>query len=201
MRSIGLFQDFFERMGCQDCDDTTKSLDGSKDKKSEWIEAKFYDHAGFLVEAMIESFPMSILQMIAIVDLQEPNWMNIISILLSMISVGTKSIFFSYSMNNYVFTFHWICAFVDCFGIFTSIAWSFYFTDYYSNVSVTNMTNIDLILYLSSIIYIYKVLFVTLPFAFWYFIFATCAHDHGIRYFYGTLYDKIDLCLIMGLLQ
>ena len=96
----------------------------NNDSKAEWIEHKLENHVGFVVEAMIESFPMSILQMIAI-DVQEPNIVNILSIFLSMTSVGTKSIFFSYSMDNYVFAFHWICVLVDCFGIFTSIVWCF----------------------------------------------------------------------------
>ena len=111
-----------------DIDEKKKAADSDRnDSKAEWIDHKLEHHVGFVVESSIESFPMSILQMIAIVDVQEPNLVNILSIFLSMISVGTKSIFFSYSMDNYVFVFHWICVFVDCFGIFTSIVWCFDF--------------------------------------------------------------------------
>ena len=129
LQAVGLFQDTLSMFGCKSDEEKKAAHNAKKDVKSEWIDYKFRNHAGFLVESMIESFPMSIIQMIAIVDLQEPHLINIISILLSMISVGTKSIFFSYSMDNYVFVFHWVCVFVDCFGIFTSIAWGFYFYD------------------------------------------------------------------------
>jgi len=48
-------------------------------------------HMGFMLEAFVEAFPQSILQMIAIVKFKEANIVSIISILISMISVATKS--------------------------------------------------------------------------------------------------------------
>ena len=137
--SVGLCKDTLKAIGV-DVDDNKKAAhNNSKDAKAEWIDHKLENHIGFVIESMIESFPMSILQMIAIVDVQEPNIVNILSIFLSMTSVGTKSIFFSYSMDSYVFVFHWICVFVDCFGIFTSIAWCF---DYFQfNADGTFDTN------------------------------------------------------------
>ena len=67
--------------------------DISKNKSSnitEWIEKKFRKHLGFIMEAVIEAIPQSIIQMIAIVYFQETEWINIISILISLTSVATN---------------------------------------------------------------------------------------------------------------
>ena len=45
---------------------------------------------GFLIAAMIEAFPQPILQLTAIVNYNEPNWIYILSILISMSSVCSK---------------------------------------------------------------------------------------------------------------
>ena len=127
IKSVGLCKDTLQSIGLDIDEHKKRQHNKNNDSKAEWIDHKLENHVGFVIESMIESFPMSILQMIAIVDVQKPNFVNILSIFLSMISVGTKSIFFSYSMDNYVFAFHWICVFVDCFGIFTSIVWCFDF--------------------------------------------------------------------------
>ena len=55
-----------------------------------YLEKKLYKHLGFLLEAMIEAFPQSILQLTALVYYNEPNAISIISILISMSSVCSK---------------------------------------------------------------------------------------------------------------
>eukprot|EP01084_Bolivina_argentea_P259958 438851_1 len=70
-----------------------------RDKKlaafREWTQSKLYKHLGFIIEALIESFPQAILQLIAIVYYNEYNAISIFSILLSMISVSSKSLILS----------------------------------------------------------------------------------------------------------
>ena len=127
IQSVGLCKDRLISIGLNVDEHKKLKHDDNEDSKAEWINHELENHVGFVIEAMIESFPMSILQIIAIVEIQEANFVNILSIFLSIISVVTKSIFFSYSMDNYVFVFHCICVFVDCFGIFTNIIWCFDF--------------------------------------------------------------------------
>lgn len=55
-----------------------------------YLERKLYKHLGFLLEAMIEAFPQSILQLTALVYYNEPNAISILSILISMSSVCSK---------------------------------------------------------------------------------------------------------------
>ena len=57
-----------------------------------WIREKIFKHLGFIMEAAIEAFPGSILQMIAIVYFNETNILSAVSILISLLSVCTKSL-------------------------------------------------------------------------------------------------------------
>ena len=103
--------------------------DISKNKSSnitEWIEKKFRKHLGFIMEAVIEAIPQSIIQMIAIVYFQETEWINIVSILISLTSVATKSMVFSYAITFDIFIFNWLSLVSDFFGIFCVLSWVFY---------------------------------------------------------------------------
>ena len=81
---------------------------------------------GFILEALIEAFPQSILQMIAIVYYNDNELINIVSILISLVSVSTKSMVFSYAIDLKVFLFNWLSLVTDFFGIFMLISWVFY---------------------------------------------------------------------------
>ena len=75
-----------------------------------WFKEKLNKHIGFILESVLEAFPQSILQMIAIVIYKETNIIAIISILLSMISVSTKALIFSKSIDTGIFLWNWLCA-------------------------------------------------------------------------------------------
>ena len=75
-----------------------------------WFREKLSKHIGFILESALEAFPQSILQMIAIVIYKETNVIAIISILLSMISVSTKALIFSKSIDTGIFLWNWLCA-------------------------------------------------------------------------------------------
>eukprot|EP01083_Nonionella_stella_P150455 479296_1 len=64
-------------------------------KLRQFMESKVEKHFGFILEALVEAFPQAILQMIAIVVYNEANVIAIISILVSMLSMASKSFIFS----------------------------------------------------------------------------------------------------------
>ena len=61
-----------------------------------------------MIEAAIEAFPQSLLQIIAIVYFQEANYVSIISILISMFSVMSKSLILSQGVERYTFVWTWL---------------------------------------------------------------------------------------------
>ena len=78
----------------------------SKTDAYNWAREKLFRHIGFILESVLEALPQAILQIIAIVIYKETN----ISILLSMISVSTKALIFSKSIDNGIFLWNWLCA-------------------------------------------------------------------------------------------
>eukprot|EP01084_Bolivina_argentea_P059277 108227_1 len=100
--------------------------DASKLRK--FMEEKIEKHFGFIIEALVEAFPQAILQMIAIVVYHEANVIAIISILLSMLSMASKSFIFSVALasNMKQLVFNWLCAITDFFGIFMAVSWVWY---------------------------------------------------------------------------
>ena len=73
-----------------------------------WIKNKIDKHIGFILEAGIEAFPQSLLQIIAIVYFQEANYVSIISILISMFSVMCKSLILSKGVEKYTYVWTWL---------------------------------------------------------------------------------------------
>ena len=102
------------------------STNSSYSRAMLWIRNKLNRHLGFLLEAVIEAFPQSMLQIVAIVVYQEANYISIASILLSMFSVMTKSLILSQGIDKYTFIWTWLCAVTDFFGIFFILSWAFY---------------------------------------------------------------------------
>ena len=94
-----------------------------------FIKKKLDKHLGFILEAAIEAFPQSLLQIIAIVYYQETNYISIISILLSMLSVMSKSLVLSQGIDKSTFIWTWLCVVTDFFGIFFTLTWVFYSHD------------------------------------------------------------------------
>ena len=105
---------------------TIKETDSDTTK---WIKTKLERHLGFILEAAIEAFPQSLLQIVAIVIYQEANYVSIISILLSMFSVMSKSLILSKGVEKYTFIWTWLCVVTDFFGIFFTLTWVFYTND------------------------------------------------------------------------
>ena len=115
--------------------------------------------------------------MIYIVTFRKPTAINILSIIASVLSVITKSIMFCYARDFKVFLLNLICFTVDIFGIFAIITWVF---DDESTVL--------------SLIWKYKVLFITLPCAIWlslYILFNRETPRQGLR----RLYTSVASCL------
>ena len=94
-----------------------------------FIKRKLDRHLGFILEAAIEAFPQSLLQLTAIVYYEEANYVSIISILLSMFSVMTKSLILSQGTEKYTFIWTWLCVVTDFFCIFFTLTWVFYADD------------------------------------------------------------------------
>eukprot|EP01084_Bolivina_argentea_P246470 412473_1 len=98
-------------------------------KMVKWIKRKLERHLGFLLESVIEAFPQSLLQIVAIVYYEEATYVSIISILLSMFSVMTKSLMLSQGIDIFTFIWTWLCVVTDFFGIFFTLTWVFYSHD------------------------------------------------------------------------
>ena len=112
----------------------TSGDDSNERALTVWMKKKIDKHIGFILEAICEAFPQSILQMIAIVTLnndKSPNIIAIVSILMSMCSVASKSFVFSVaaSYNYKTLILSWLSAVTDFFSIFFVVSWVFYNVD------------------------------------------------------------------------
>ena len=65
----------------------------------QYIQRKFYSHGGFLVEALAEAIPQSILQTIAVLYFGEATPLFIVSIFVSICVISSKGYLISYSMR------------------------------------------------------------------------------------------------------
>jgi len=91
---------------------------------------KFVKNLGFVLEAICEAFPMSILQLIYIVYYNEPSTVAITSILISMTSVCSKCFLLTattledsrWSLKRFL----WLCFVVDFIGSFFIVSYAFY---------------------------------------------------------------------------
>eukprot|EP01084_Bolivina_argentea_P013195 24738_1 len=110
----------------------TTRINAKKSKLRQWMKKKLRKHLGFIMESLIEAFPQSIIQLTAIVIYKEANIVSIISILISMLSVSSKSFILSIqlSINIKTLFFNWLCAVTDFIGIFFAVSWAFYDSEY-----------------------------------------------------------------------
>jgi len=104
--------------------------DSNQTAQRQFLEHKLAKHLGFLMEALIEAFPQSILQLTAIVYYNEPSVISIVSILISMSSVCSKMFLLSLSIAETtrwkIRIFLWLCFVVDFIGVFFMVSFSFY---------------------------------------------------------------------------
>ena len=78
--------------------------------------------------------------MIAIIYYQKLTLVGVISIVLSLLSVSTKSLIFSAAITFKIFIFNWLSLVIDFFGIFCSLSFVFY------NYNINTNTNTNLII-------------------------------------------------------
>jgi hypothetical protein len=83
-------------------------------------------HFGFIVEAILEAFPQCILQMVCIIWYQEASPLAMYSILLSVTTIASKGVVFSFSIDPIVFVFNVCCVLIDIFGFFATLTWICY---------------------------------------------------------------------------
>ena len=97
-------------------------------KLRQFMMKKIAKHIGFILEALVEAFPQAILQMVAIVVFREANPIAITSIMISLLSVSSKSLILSVAcaLNIKQLLLNWLSAVTDFFGIFVVCAWCFY---------------------------------------------------------------------------
>merc|ERR1719191_1037307 len=89
------------------------------------------------MEACIEAFPQSILQMVSIVIYHGHTTLNVASIIISMTSVASKNVMLSYNIDRKVFLFNFACFVGDIFNVFATVAWVFHSKDRTSYVEST----------------------------------------------------------------
>jgi hypothetical protein len=68
---------------------------------------------------------MSIVQMVAIVQYDHIEYINIVSLLISLISIGSKSVVISYSADKKTMLFNFCCYLADIFKTFAIVAFVF----------------------------------------------------------------------------
>merc|ERR1719461_829598 len=80
----------------------------------------------FLVEAFVEAVPQCILQTVAVITIGRATSLNILSILISIIVIASKSFLVSYSISRPTFVFNLFCITADIFGLFATATWLFH---------------------------------------------------------------------------
>ena len=85
-------EDFLNNLGFRD--ELSNSTYKNQPPIIVWIETKLIKHLGFIMEAMIEALPQSIIH----VYYQDTEMINIVSICISLTSVATKTLVFSFAM-------------------------------------------------------------------------------------------------------
>eukprot|EP01084_Bolivina_argentea_P313186 542332_1 len=116
----------------QDLLDIIKSMDENFDdlKVQKILKKKQSSHIGFILETFLESFPQSIIQMIAILQISNSNnhIANIIivtSIFLSLLSIAFKSIMLLAVSDVRTSISNWTAAVIDFFAVFVIVSWLF----------------------------------------------------------------------------
>ncbi len=113
--------------------DAIKSMDENFDdlKVKAILNKKLNSHIGFLLETFVESFPQSIIQMIAILQFSASetnpiaNIIIVTSIFLSLTSIAFKSIMLLAVPDVMTSIFNWTAAVIDFFAVFVIVSWLF----------------------------------------------------------------------------
>mmetsp|Transcript_12460 Transcript_12460/g.23924 ORF Transcript_12460/g.23924 Transcript_12460/m.23924 type:complete len:709 (+) Transcript_12460:90-2216(+) len=114
------------KLGLRPTESIQKSLaTGEGDGLWTYIQHKYQAHAGFLAEAFVEAIPQCILQIAAVTTASKATWLNVLSILLSIIVIGSKGYLIAYSIHWPTFVFNYIAILSDCVGMFATAVWLF----------------------------------------------------------------------------
>lgn len=102
-------------------------FDPEKDPLKQFVQAKIQQHGGFMAEALVEALPQSILQVVALVITDDvTSLLAISSIVMSMVSLASRGMILSYSLDLWTRIFN-IWGFVlDVFSLFTTVLWLFF---------------------------------------------------------------------------
>jgi len=123
------FTKMLEFLGLNTDQPGTGNLHEDDDPLMTWIRKKISSHGGFIVEACIEAFPQSVLQMVSIVVYHEHTTLNVLSVIISMTAVASKKVMLSYNIDRKVFLFNFACFVGDIFNVFATVAWVFHSAD------------------------------------------------------------------------
>eukprot|EP01084_Bolivina_argentea_P113469 202206_1 len=122
------FANFIENTCCWNISIHENTVPDDASRLKKFMVSKINKHLGFIIEALVEAFPQAILQMTYCVLYNEANIVSITSILISLLSVASKS--FVVSIGTAItlkqLFFNWLCAVTDFFGIFFAVSWAFY---------------------------------------------------------------------------
>ena len=110
------------------------------------LQEKINCHIGFILECFVESFPQSVLQMVAILQISASsdstaNAIIVSSIFLSLLSIAFKSVMLLAVADLWTSIFNWIAAIVDFFTVFVITAWLF--LDIQDNHTLTSTENLQ----------------------------------------------------------
>ena len=97
---------------------------GPAEADSLWLafRAKFASHSGFLAEAVVEAVPQAGLQAAAALLAGSISPLNLISILLSVLVIGSKGWCLSYSLHRPTLAFNSLCVASDVLALFACLA-------------------------------------------------------------------------------
>jgi len=122
----GLERELFSAGGKRSSNDDDEDDLIHGDPLSLYIRHKLMSHMGFLIEALIEAIPQSILQMVFLIMYSDHvSTINLVSIFMSMIVVASKGTILSYSIYRSAAIFNFLCFSLDIFGIFCVVSWLF----------------------------------------------------------------------------
>lgn len=104
--------------------------DPDKEPWEAFILSKLQTHGGFIAESIVESVPQSILQLIALVvrsrtSNQALQALSIVSVCTSILSVASRGLMVSFSLDRSTMIFCLFCFIVDVFSLFCTASWIF----------------------------------------------------------------------------
>ena len=142
------------------------------ERMNAWFQTRILFNCGFLIEGVMQSFPQAILQCVAMMHYgEDDNYLAVISIILSLLSIGIKSIVMFLDSYCTIYIIHkWMSCMTDFLAIFVTISLAFSHIDDNQQQSsqcifLCDWIEINGISWLGYF-WFYKVFFITLPLVF-----------------------------------